>query len=149
MGPLPSLLLLGCLVALAVIWTCQAIDRHHRQPKEHTMTRLASGLPKGDGNGLDALARNLIDAPHEVHVVVALVDCKKITTDNDDGTVEPTARIRRIEAITEADKDLAAKMLRRALEKRTGKTVLPFDLEEDLRAAFGGIDPDTGEITGP
>ena len=113
------------------------------------MTKLASGLPKGDGNGLDALARNLIDSPHEIHVVVALVDCKKITTDNDDGTVEPTARIRRIEVISEGDKDLAAKMLRRALEKRTGKTVLPFDLEEDLRAAFGGIDPDTGEITGP
>jgi hypothetical protein len=28
MGPLPSLLFLGCLVTLAVIWTCQAIDRH-------------------------------------------------------------------------------------------------------------------------
>jgi hypothetical protein len=112
------------------------------------MTRLASGLPKGDGNGLDSLARKLIDEPHNVHVVVALVDCKKTTTDNDDGTVEPTARIRRIEAITEADKDLAAKMLRRALEKRTGKTVLPFDLEEDLRAAFGSFDPKTGEIFG-
>ena len=113
------------------------------------MTKLASGLPKGDGNGLTALARNLIDSPHDVHVIVALVDCKKITTDNDDGTIEPTARIRRIEAITEADKDLAAKMLRRALEKRTGKTVLPFDLEEDMRAAFGDIrfDPGTGEVT--
>ena len=112
------------------------------------MARLASGLPKGDGNGLDALTRELIDAPHDVHVVVALIDCKKITTDNDDGTVEPTARIRRIEAITEDDKGLASKMLRRALEKRTGKTVLPFDLEEDLRAAFGNFDPKTGEIFG-
>lgn len=112
------------------------------------MTKLASGLPKGDGNGLSALARNLIDAPHDIHVVVALVDCKKVTTDNDSGEIEPTARIRRIEAITDDDKELAAKMLRRALERRTGKTVLPFDLEEDMRAAFGGIDPDTGEITG-
>lgn len=110
------------------------------------MTKLASGLPKGDGNGLDALARELVDAPHNVQVVVALIDCKKITTDNDDGTIEPTARIRRIEAITESDKELAAKMLRRALEKRTGKTVLPFDLEEDMRAAFGNFDPKTGEI---
>lgn len=110
------------------------------------MTKLASALPKGDGNGLDALARDLIDAPHDVHVIVALVDCKKITTDNDDGTIEPTARIRRIEVISDDDKDLAAKMLRRALEKRTGKTVLPFDLEEDLRAAFGSVNLDTGEI---
>lgn len=112
------------------------------------MTRLASSLPKGDGNGLDALARDLIESPHDIHVVVALVDCKKITTDNDSGDVEATARIRRIEAISEEDRDLAAKMLRRALEKRTGKTVLPFDLEEDLRAAFGNFDPKTGEVFG-
>lgn len=112
------------------------------------MTKLASALPRGDGNGLDALARDLIDSPHDVHVIVALVDCKKITTDNDSGEIEPTARIRRVEVISEDDKDLAAKMLRRALERRTGKTVLPFDLEEDMRAAFGNVDPSTGEILG-
>lgn len=112
------------------------------------MTKITSQLPKGDGNGLDAIARDLIDNPLDVHVVVALVDCKKTTTDNDTGDIEATARIRRIEPITEDDKDLAAKMLRRALERRTGKTVLPFDLEEDLRAAFGNFDPKTGEIFG-
>lgn len=112
------------------------------------MTKIAGNLPQGDGNGLDAIARTLIDEPHQIHVIVALVDCKKTTTDNDTGAVEPTARIRRIEAITEDDKDMAARMLRRALEKRTGKTVLPFDLEEDMRSAFGRIDPQTGEILG-
>lgn len=110
------------------------------------MTKLSSSLPKGEPNGLNALARQLIDAPHAVHVVVALVDCKKLATDCDTGDVEPTARIRRIEAIDGDDKDLAAKMLRRALELRTGKAVLPFDLEEDLRSIF--VDPDTGEIQG-
>ncbi len=110
------------------------------------MTKLSSSLPKGEPNGLNALARQLIDNPHEVHVVVALVDCKKLATDCDTGDVEPTARIRRIEAIDGDDKDLAAKMLRRALELRTGKAVLPFDLEEDLRSIF--VDPDTGEIQG-
>ena len=112
------------------------------------MTNLASNLPKGDGNGLVALAADLVQHPHNVHVVVALVDCSKTTTNNDTGEVVPTARVRRIEAITEADKELAAKMLRRALEKRTGKVVLPFDLEEDMRAAFGNVDPNTGEILG-
>lgn len=112
------------------------------------MTKIASTLPKGDGNGLDAIATELIDNPSDIHVVVALVDCKKVTTDFDTGDVIPTARIRRIEAIEEADKDLAAKMMRRALERRTGKTVLPFDLEEDMRAAFQNIDPNTGEILG-
>jgi hypothetical protein len=112
------------------------------------MTKLAANLPHGEGNGLTALARQLIDTPHDIHVVVALVDCKKVTTDNDTGEIVPTARIRRIEAITDSDRELAAKMLRRALERRTGKTVLPFDLEEDMRAAFGGVDPNTGEILG-
>lgn len=112
------------------------------------MTRLGGNLPRGDANGLDALARALIDTPDQVHVVVALVDCKKITTDTDTGDVEPTARIRRIEAITADDRRLASQMLRRALERRTGKTVLPYDLEEDMRAAFGNIDPSTGEILG-
>ena len=121
------------------------IPTHHNR-KEIDTTRLASGLPKGDGNGLDSLARQLIDEPTSVHVIVALVDCKKITTDTDTGDVEPTARVRRIEVISDEDKDLAAKMLRSSLEKRTGKTVLPFDLEEDIRAAFGNFDPKTGEV---
>ena len=112
------------------------------------MTTLASGLPKGEGNGLDAIARGLIETPDQVHVVIALVDCKKITTNTDTGEVTPTARIRRIEAIGDADKPFVSKMMRRALEVRTGKTVLPFDLEEDIRAAFGRIDPDTGEVVG-
>lgn len=108
------------------------------------MTKLASALPRGEANGLEALARKLIDSPQGVHVVVALVDCKKITTDADSGDIEATARIRRLEPI-DVDRDLVAKIMRRAMEKRTGKTVLPFDLEEDLRAALN-VDPETGEI---
>lgn len=110
------------------------------------MTRLAASLPKGESNGLNAIARALVDVPEHVHVVIALVDCKKFTTDADTGDVEPTARIRRIEAVLAEDHKIAETMLRRALEKRTGKTVLPFDLEEDLRSAFGGVDPNTGEV---
>lgn len=112
------------------------------------MTKIAGNLPKGDGNGLDAIAALLIDNPKRIQVIVALVDCKKTTTDNDTGDVEPTARIRRIEAITGDDKPLAARMLTRALELRNGRTVLPFDLEVDMRSAFGRIDPQTGEILG-
>jgi hypothetical protein len=112
------------------------------------MTKLSSALPGGDGNGLAAIARHLIDAPHEVHVAIALVDCCRLTTDTDSGEVEPTARVRRIEVIDGVDKELAQTMMRRALEERTGQTVLPMDLEEDLRAAFGNVDPATGEVLG-
>lgn len=111
------------------------------------MTKLAARLPEGDANGLTAIQAALIDNPHQVHVVVALLDCKSITTDHDTGDIRPTARIRRIEPIR-GDKDMVAKIMRRAMEERTGRTVLPFDLEEDMRAAFEGIDPSTGEIIG-
>ena len=74
------------------------------------MAKLTSALPKGEANGLSALDRDLIDSPSSIHVVIALVDCKKITTDVDSGDVEPVARIRRIEVIRE-DKDRVAIML--------------------------------------
>ncbi|NNG20290.1 hypothetical protein HJ590_12045 [Naumannella sp. ID2617S] len=104
------------------------------------MTKLAGTLPKGEANGLEALSAALVATPDQVHVVVALVDCRKITTDTDSGDVEPTARVRRIEAITDKD-DRGI-----VLEHRTGKAVLPFELEEDLRRLMGAIDPHTGEV---
>lgn len=108
------------------------------------MTKLNASLPKGDGNGLGSLDLAMTSDPERVHVVLMLIDCKKITTDTDTGDVEATARIRRIEPIPGADRDLAGKMLRRAFELRTGKTVLPFDLEQDVIEAFGEH-PGTGE----
>ena len=112
------------------------------------MTKLAPALPKGDGNGLTAIARDLIDNPHNAHVVIAIIDCKQITTDNDSGEVVPTARIRRVEPVNRGDLTLAHDLMRRALEKRTGQTVLPFEVENELREAFGNVDFDTGEISG-
>jgi hypothetical protein len=102
---------------------------------------LASKLPDGDRNGLAAIAGELIDDPEKVHVVIALVDCSKVTTNTDTGDVVPTARIRRIEAIKDpADGKRMRALLRREWERRTGKTVLPFEMEEEMRAAFGDDD---------
>lgn len=110
------------------------------------MTAHVSGsLPKGDANGLDPIIRPLIDEPHRYHVVMAIVDCKQVTTNNDTGEVIPTARIRRIEVVLPQDLDAAEQLMRRALEKRAGRTVLPLDLEDDMRLAFKQIDPRTGE----
>lgn len=111
------------------------------------MTKLAAALPKGNGNGLAALAPELIAEPHRVHVVVALIDCKKVTIDADTGDSEATARIRRVEVIPAEDRELAGNLLRRAFERRTGQTVLPFDLEEDVIAAFGD-QPESDEPDG-
>lgn len=110
------------------------------------MTKLSSELPGGDANGLTAIARHLLDNPADVHVVIGLVDCKRTTEDHDNGERVPTARVRRIEVVNAGDLDVAQQIMRRAVEERTGQTVLPIDLEDELRDAFGRIDPATGEI---
>lgn len=91
------------------------------------MTKLGSALPKDDGNGLVAISGELIRDPHQVHVVIAVVDCSKLSTDTDTGLVVPTARIRSIEAMKGEDAELAEQLLRRAYEARTGRNELPFD----------------------
>lgn len=103
-----------------------------------------SALPQGDANGLAAIAGELINNPEQIHVVIALIDCSKITQKTDTGDIIPTARIRRIEAIKDpADGRKMRALLRREWERRTGKTVLPFEMEEEMRAAFGEDDPGT------
>lgn len=112
------------------------------------MTRLAGQLPKGEANGLIAISRALVDEPERVHAVIALVDCKQVTTDFDSGDVVPTARIRRIEVVPAADFEPIQQFFRRALEQRLGLTALPLDLEDELTAVFEAIkfDPSTGEV---
>jgi hypothetical protein len=106
---------------------------------------LSGALPKGDANGLGPIVRDLIDEPHRFHVVMAIIDCKSVNTNFDTGEVVPTARIRRIEVMLSQDLTEAQRLMRRALENRTGRTVLPLDLEDDIQIAFGRIDPRTGE----
>lgn len=111
--------------------------------------RLASTLPKSDEhNGLTAVETDLVADPTAMHVAVIVLDCSKLTTDTDTGDVTPTARMLRAEVITDPEaKARLGQYARRAFEARTGKTVLPLDLEDELSAAFGRVDPDTGEIT--
>lgn len=110
------------------------------------MTKLSSALPSGDSNGLSSIARQLIDNPRDLHVVIAIVDCKQTKTDHDTDEREPTARIRRVEVVAQSDREHAQQIMRRALEERTGQTVLPLDLEDELRALAFDVDPHTGEI---
>lgn len=98
--------------------------------------RLTSALPKGDANGLGPIIGDLVDDPKAMHVVLCIVDCKKTTLDADTGEVVPTVRIRRLEALLPEDKVPAHRLMERALERRTGKTVLPLTLEDDVREAF-------------
>lgn len=98
--------------------------------------KLTSALPKGDANGLGPIVGDLCADPKQFHVVLAIVDCKKTTLDADTGEVVPTIRIRRVEAVPTEDHGAARRLMERALERRTGKTVLPLGLEEEMREAF-------------
>jgi len=115
------------------------------------VARLSSGLPKdADQNGLFAIARELIEDPLRRHVVIAVVDCSKITVDTTTGAREATIRVRRIEQVNPADTIEAERLVRRALEYRMGDTVLPIDIERDMDEWFGKgftLDPETGELT--
>lgn len=111
-------------------------------------TAFSGALPKGDANGLGPAVRGLIDEPHRYHVIIGIIDCAKVTTNNDTGEIIPTARIRRIEVVLAGDLTAAEQLMRRALEHRTGRVMLPLDLEDDLKLAFGRIDPRTGEKPG-
>jgi hypothetical protein len=109
------------------------------------MSKLSSALPKDHG----LYGRKLVDEPTAVHAVIALVDVSRITTDVDTGDREPTVRVLHVEVITQADLPDAQRLLRDAIEKRTGATMLDGfsdDLDQNLKAAFGNVDPHTGEM---
>jgi DNA segregation ATPase FtsK/SpoIIIE-like protein len=117
-------------------------------PRRTTVTKLASKLPAdNDLNGLNALRRQLVDNPEQVHLIIARVDCSKIETLIDTGDVEPTVRVLSVEAVTDADLPDAGSMLRRALAKRTGRSV-GFDLATAsgvvTLADLEGVDDDGG-----
>jgi hypothetical protein len=98
--------------------------------------KLASTLPNNKANGLDAITADLIRNPERFKVVMAIVDCKSLTTDVDTGEVVPTARIRRIEAVLRSDMGSARLLMERATEARTGQVALPMEFAEEMRAAF-------------
>ncbi|HEY2088540.1 MAG TPA: hypothetical protein VGH54_21295 [Mycobacterium sp.] len=104
--------------------------------------KLRAALPKGDGNGLTVISRPLTARPDQVHVVIALVKTEKLTTNVADGQVEATLAIRGLEVVTDEDQAAAFRLLERSLERRTGQTMLPLELEDDIRAAFSEVDID-------
>ena len=103
--------------------------------------KLAAALPAGtDANGLPDIAHQLAQDPSRQHVAVIVFDTSRLTTDTDTGDVTPTVRILRLEPITDPEaKQRLGDLATRAFNRRTGQTVLPLDLEDELRAAFGSV----------
>lgn len=99
------------------------------------MTKLSSSLPKDYAeDGLGSINRELVAHPTDTQVVIALLDCKSITTDVDSGLDIATARILHIEPLRELEATQAREMLLAAQERRTGQKALPI------------VDGGTGEI---
>lgn len=104
--------------------------------------KLYGTLPDGEANGLASTATDMVHDQAGLHVVVAVVNTKSVTQNTDDGSKVPTVRVRRIEPLLAEDLGTARRRLERAFEKRTGKATLPFELEDELEAAFEGVQAD-------
>lgn len=103
---------------------------------------IGGALPVGDADGLSAIASALIAEPARRRVIISIIDVQKVTTSTDDGTKRATVRMRRAEVVLPQDLPAAEKLMRRALEQRTGQTTLPLDLEDEISDVFSGLDLD-------
>jgi hypothetical protein len=106
-------------------------------------------LPKGEENGLAPLAGELVAEgahrrPKRYRAVLGIIDTKRVGIDSDTGDEVATVRFRRVEVVLGSDLPEAEKLIRRALEFRTGQATLPLELEDELEQAFREmtVDPD-------
>lgn len=116
------------------------------------MTKLKSGLSKGQGDGLSAVARLALQAPRRRQMAIVICDCSQITVDTETQAQEATIRVIRLEKIAPDDVKEAERLYLRAIEAREGRQMLPLDLQMTLEEVFGEdhrIDPVTGEIIVP
>lgn len=116
------------------------------------MTKLKSGLSKGQGDGLSAVARLALRSPRRRQMAIVICDCSQITVDTETQAKEATIRVIRLEKIAPDDVKEAERLYLRAIEAREGRQILPLDLQAALEESFGKdyrIDPVTGEIIVP
>jgi hypothetical protein len=106
-------------------------------------------LPKGDGNGLADIAGALVAealnaAPLRLRAVIAIVAPRRVTVDAKTGDEIATVEFRRVEVLLPGDLDAAEKLLRRALEARSGQTTLDLELEDEITKMFADMaNPDS------
>ena len=105
------------------------------------VVKLSTKLP-GDHetNGLDALAKDLVDSPDTIRLAVVWLDVSKVTVETDSGSHIPTVRVRRIEPLGDVGdvSDALRKLVDEAQEQRTGRTPLPLDVVE-VEDTTGGL----------
>jgi hypothetical protein len=102
---------------------------------------MSGKLPAGDGNGLVAVAGRMIDPEDDsVFVCISIVTCKSFKVDKETKEKLPVARTRRIEVIQDPeDMKIGRRLMERALQRRTGRDALPYDLAAEIDDAFGDL----------
>jgi hypothetical protein len=103
-------------------------------------------MPKGEANGLTPIAPDLIKDPKRFRAVIAVVDCKRVTHDQDTNEDIATVRLRRAEVVLIEDLPAAEQLMRRALEFRTGLQQLPLELEDEIERAFREMTDPTSPV---
>ena len=103
------------------------------------MTKLNPRLPQGEANGLDDLSAKLVSDPQRKRVLIAVVDCSRVILDPDTGDREPVVRFRRVELLGAQDAAQGETLMRRAMERRSGRTTLPFEVEDELSRMFADV----------
>ena len=78
-------------------------------------------------NGLETITKDLIENPLERHVIVAWVECVRITKDVADGMTEtPTVKLTHVEVmLSDAEEKDARALLEKAYKARTGGAGAP------------------------
>ena len=103
--------------------------------------KMAAALPdpKSRRNGLDDLARMMVENPDQPLVCVVVLDCSKTEIDHDKHTKTPTARIKHLEPmLLDRDQKAAVELLTHSYRRRTSEQLeLDYEFEEIRRDAPG------------
>ena len=84
-------------------------------------------------NGMEGIREDLIAKPLERHVIVAVIETIRLSTDvRDGGTITPTVRLCNVEPVFGDDAVIARKLLDAAYHERTGQTAPPATLFDDM-----------------
>lgn len=89
--------------------------------------RLRSRLPDDQADGLQAVARSLVDDRTQTLIVVMAVSVRSVTENigDDDNPHDVTLRIDQVEVIGAEDRGQVRMTMLRAREDRTGRMILP------------------------
>jgi hypothetical protein len=101
-------------------------------------------------DGLGAIADELAKEPLRPRIIVATVECTRVTHNVQDGTDTPTVKLTAVEVVDGADAVTVSGMMERLYAKRTGRDDLPASLfDEPMAPAGTGEQPAIAEAPWP